>query len=164
MYSRLSGSYRSYAPCWRLLGVSLVGAASAEVVFEQSPVTKNDAFASISAEQSADGFRLSATTVVTGLTWWGSYSQDPTTLAADAFSVRIFADDGTGAPAANSQRDDLATADTLVDRADSTRPVRRSIVSTSSLTPVTLVGAKNWYLSVVNQFDVGIPMPGGTGC
>jgi hypothetical protein len=141
------------------LAASLVGAASAEVVFEQSPVTKNDAFASISAEQSADGFRLSATTVVTGLTWWGSYSQDPTTLAADAFSVRIFADDGSGAPEATPRetisQQPIRSSTALSDQSGS--PIYQFDLV---LTPLTLLGAKNWYLSVVNQFDVGNPEAG----
>ena len=141
------------------LAASLVGAASAEVVFEQSPVDGNDAFASISAEQSADGFRLSATTAVTGLTWWGSYSQDPTTLPADAFSVRIFADDGSGAPEAapteTISQQPIRSSTSLSDQTGA--PVYRFDLA---LTPLTLAGATNWYLSVVNQFDVGDPDAG----
>lgn len=141
------------------LAASLVGAASAEVVFEQSPVDGNDAFASISAEQSADGFRLSATTVVTGLTWWGSYSQDPTTLPADAFSVRIFADDGSGAPEAAPteaiSQQPIRSSTSLSDQTGA--PVYRFDLA---LTPLTLAGATNWYLSVVNQFDGGDPDAG----
>lgn len=143
-----------------LLGALVLGEASAaEVfVFDQSPANGNDAFASISAEQSADGFTLSAATSVTGLTWWGSYSQDPTTLPADAFRVRIFADDGSGAPAANP-RETIPTVQqltrsptALLDRTGA--PVYRFDLVVG---PVTLAGATNWYLSVVNEFDVADP-------
>ncbi len=141
-----------------LIGVSLVGAASAAVVFEQSPADGNDAFASISAEQSADGFTLSTATSVTGLTWWGSYSRDPTTLPADTFSVRIFADNGTGEPAANP-------SDTIPTLQQLTRSPTALFDKTGApvyrfdlvVAPVTLVGATNWYLSVVNEFDVTDP-------
>lgn len=141
-----------------LLGALVMGEASAAVVFDQSPANGNDAFASISADQSADGFRLSAATSVTGLTWWGSYSQDPTTLPADAFSVRIFADDGSGAPAANpsetiSALQQLTRSPTaLFDQTGA--PVYRFDLVVG---PVTLAGATNWYLSVVNEFDVADP-------
>ncbi len=81
------------------LGASLLTPVSAAMVFEQLPLDRSDPFASISGEQSADGFTLSTTTAVTGLTWWGSYSEDPATLPAHVFSVRIFADNGSGAPA-----------------------------------------------------------------
>lgn len=160
------GSLHARALDWRaaiartvlpvILGASLVSASSAAVLFDQSPVDGNDAFASISAEQSAGGFVLSTTTSVTGLTWWGSYSQDPTTLPADAFSVRIFADDGGGAPAANPSetisQQPTRVATSLLDQTGAA-VYRFDLV----LAPVTLAGGKDWYLSVVNQFDVGDP-------
>lgn len=141
-----------------VLGASLVCPASAALVFVQSPANGDDAFASISAEQSADGFTLSTATSVTGLTWWGSYSQDPTTLPADAFSVRIFADDGSGAPRADP-RETIPTAQQLTRSStalfDQTgAPVYRFDLVVA---PVTLAGATNWYLAVVNEFDVADP-------
>lgn len=138
------------------IAASLVGAASAAVVFEQLPADGNDAFASISAEQSAAGFTLSTTTAVTTLTWWGSYSQDPATLLADAFSVRIFADDGSGAPEATPietiSQQPTRSSTALLDQ--TLAPVYRFDLA---LAPLTLVGGTDWYLSVVNQFDIGDP-------
>lgn len=43
----------------------------------------------------ADDFRLEQTTQIVGLTWWGGYFNQPT--SPDAFTVRIFSDDG-GSP------------------------------------------------------------------
>ena len=141
-----------------VLSASVMGAASAAVVFEQSPADGNDAFPSISAEQSADGFTLSTAASVTGLTWWGSYSQDPTTLPADAFSVRIFADNGSGEPAANPSEtipalQQLTRSPTALFDQTGAPVYRFDLV----VAPVTLAGATNWYLAVVNEFDVGDP-------
>lgn len=133
-----------------ILGVSLVSAASAAVVFEQEPVNGNDAFPSISAAQSADGFVLPTTTSVTGLRWWGSYSQDPTTLPADVFSVRIFADDGS--PGETISQQPTRSSSLLVDKTGAA-VYRFDLV----LAPFTLAGGKDWYLSVINQFDVRDP-------
>lgn len=138
-----------------VLGVSLIGPASAAVVFGRLPVDGNDSFLSISAAQSADGFTLSATTEVTGLTWWGSYSQDPATLPADKFVVRIFADDGSRKPEIKemeqySQEPKRSAEGLLVDKTGA--QVYRFDLAVA---PVLLGRASTWYLSVVNQFDVG---------
>ena len=139
-----------------LLGASVMGAASAAPVFQQSPADGNDAFASISAEQSADSFRLSTTAIVTGLTWWGSYSEDPKTLPADVFSVRLFADDGSGNPAATPSetisQQPIRSPTKLFDASGA--PVYQFDLA---LAPFTVAGGTNWYLSVINQFDVGDP-------
>ncbi|MBK7676225.1 MAG: hypothetical protein IPJ27_16565 [Candidatus Accumulibacter sp.] len=140
------------------LAASLIGAASAAVVFEQAPADGNDAFLSISAAQSADGFVLSTTTSVTGLTWWGSYLEDPgdpaTPLRKDDFTVRFFADDGSGAPKALPTETILQqparSSTLLVDKERA--PVYRFDLDLA-LAPVTLAAGRN-YLSVVNQFDV----------
>jgi hypothetical protein len=140
-----------------VLGASLVGPASAAVVFDQPPADGNDAFPSITAAQSAGGFRLSTTTAVTGLWWWGSYLEDPadpaTPLRKDEFSVQIFADDGSGAPAANPgetmSQQPTRFSTSLLDQTGA--PVYRFELV---LAPVTLTGGKDWYLSVVNQFDI----------
>ncbi len=137
------------------LGASLLTPVSAAMVFEQSPLDGNDPFASISGEQSADGFTLSTTTAVTGLTWWGSYSQDPATLPADVFSVRIFADD-SGKPAAKPyttiSQQPTRSSTALFDQSGA--PVYRFDLV---LPPFTVTGATNWYFSVINQFDVTDP-------
>ncbi len=138
-----------------LLGFSLLSAAAADELFTQSPQDGNDAFPSISTLQSADGFVLAASISVTSLTWWGSYSFDPASLAADDFSVHISADDGSGRPKA-SPSVTITPAPAGV--------VRTSLFDVSGAevyrydlalaTPILLAGATNWYLSVVNRFDV----------
>jgi len=139
-----------------LLWVSAVNVASPAVVFEQAPVDGADAFPSISAAQSADGFALSMTTGVTGLSWWGSYSQDPATLPVDAFSVRIFASNaGAGPktiPATTITQQPTRSATSLFDKTGA--PVYRFDLVFALL---SLAGGMDWYLSVVNAFDVGDP-------
>jgi hypothetical protein len=140
-----------------VLAFSLVSAAAAVDpvdLYTQWPRNGNDAFASISAEQSADGFLLAASTAVTGLTWWGSYLFDPAPSAADAFSVSISADDGSGRPK-------------VIPRVTITQAPTREFAKIFDVlgakvyrydlalaTPVLLEGTTNWYLSVVNRFDL----------
>ncbi len=143
------------------LGASLLTPVSAAMVFEQSPLDGNDPFPSISGEQSADGFTLSTTTAVTGLTWWGSYSQDPATLPADVFSVRIFADDGSGKPVATPPTETISQQPTrlpteLPELLDASGALVYRF-DVDLVVPFTLDGGKNWYLSVINQFDIGDP-------
>ena len=137
-----------------LLGFSLLSAAAADELFTQSPRNGNDAFPSISTLQSADGFVLAASTSVTSLTWWGSYSFDPASLAADDFSVHISADDGSGRPKASPgltitqapTREFAGIFDVL-----GAKVYRYDL---ALATPILLAGATNWYLSVVNRFDL----------
>ncbi|MCM8620306.1 MAG: hypothetical protein NFW16_00885 [Candidatus Accumulibacter sp.] len=140
-----------------VLGLCLADGASAGVVFQQSPVGGNDAFPSISAAQTADDFVLSANTSVSGLVWWGSYSKAPATLPADAFRVRISADDGTGRPAiaplAEFTQTPTRTPSSLAD-VTGADVYRYEMALPSAL---ALAGGTPFYLSVVNQFDVGDP-------
>lgn len=136
-----------------LLGFSLLSAAADEL-FTQSPQNGNDAFPSISTLQSADGFVLAASASVTSLTWWGSYSFDPASLAADDFSVHIRADDGSGRPEV-SPRLPITQAPTRefagIFDVSGAKVYRYDI---ALATPILLTGATNWYLSVVNRFDL----------
>lgn len=135
-------------------GALLSGPVSAAVVFGQLPVSGNDSFASISVEQGADDFRMSATTEVSGVTWWDSYTQHPGTLPADEFRVQIFADDGSGRPAINPMaafsQQATRTEEALLVDVTGARVYRFDL----AVAPLTLAGGNRWYLSVVNQFDV----------
>ncbi|KFB67361.1 hypothetical protein [Candidatus Accumulibacter vicinus] len=138
-------------------GLSLISGAWAGVVFKQLPLGGNDAFPSISTAQTADDFVFSATTAISGLTWWGSYSDDPDKLSPDAFRVSIHADDGSGHPAI-----DPAVEFTL---APTRTPTRLADVSGADVyrydlalpSHFVLAGRSTFYLSVVNEFDVKDP-------
>lgn len=140
-----------------VLGFCLASGASAGVVFEQSPVGGNDAFPSIYAAQTADDFVLLANTPVSGLVWWGSYSKDPATLPADEFHVRVSADDGSGRPAIDPFTEFTQTptrTPTLLADISGAAVYRYEMVLPS---PLILAGGSTFYLSVVNQFDIGDP-------
>lgn len=140
-----------------VLGLCLASGVSAGVVFEQSPVDGNDAFPSISAAQTADDFVLSANTAVSGLTWWGSYSDSPANLSPDSFRVRISADDGSGRPAIDAMAEftqaPTRSLTSLVD-VSGAEVYRYEIALANSL---ALAGGTTFYLSVVNEFDISDP-------
>lgn len=139
------------------LGLFLARAASAGTVFAQPPAGGNDAFSSIFAAQSADDFVLSANTAVSGVVWWGAYSAAPATLPTDAFRVRISVDDGTGRPTidfmAEFTQAPTRTPTSLTDVSGA--DVYRYELGLPALLP--LAGGKTFYLSVVNEFDIGDP-------
>ena len=141
-----------------LLGLSLAGGALAGVVFEQSPVGGNDAFPSTSAAQSADDFLLSVKTDVSALTWWGSSSDSLANLPADIFRVRISKDDGSGHPAIVpwvefTDAPTRSLASPLLTDVSGAEVFRYDL----ALPALTLEGGVRFYLSVVNEFDVGDP-------
>lgn len=140
-----------------VLGLCLATGTSAGVLFEQSPVDGNDAFASISAAQTADDFVLSANTAVSGLIWWGSYSDNPANLSPDSFRVRISADDGFGRPAIDPMAEftqaPTRSLTSLVD-VSGAEVYRYEIALANSL---ALAGGTTFYLSVVNEFDIRDP-------
>lgn len=140
-----------------VLGLTLASVASASVVFLQAPAAGNDAFPSTSAAQSADDFALSADALVSGVVWWGAYSAAPATLPLDEFRVRFSADDGSGRP-------------TIIPMAEFTHVPTRTPTSLTDISgaavyhyelgvpsALTLAGGSTFYLSVVNDFDVGDP-------
>ena len=140
-----------------VLGLSLASVASASVVFQQAPLAGNDAFPSISAAQSADDFVLPANALVSGVVWWGAYSAAPAALPIDAFRVGFSADDGTGRPAVNPMAEfTQAPTRTTTSLTDITgAAVYRYELGLPGALP--LAGGSTFYLSVVNDFDVGDP-------
>lgn len=94
---------------------------------------------------------------MSSLIWWGSYSDDPSNLPADAFHVRLFADNGFGRPATTPTDEitqaPMRTPTTLVD-------ITGAVVyryEIALLNPLTLTGGTPFYLSVINLFDIGDP-------
>jgi hypothetical protein len=140
-----------------VLGLSLANGASAGAIFEQSPVGGNDAFPSVSAAQSADDFVLSANTLVSGVVWWGAYSAAPATLPLDEFRVGFSADNGTGRPEINPMAEftqaPTRTATSLTDISGAT-VYRYDLGLPGAL---SLSSGTTFYLSVVNEFDIGDP-------
>lgn len=139
------------------LGFCLSSVASADMVFRQLPGDGNDAFSSISAAQTADDFLLAANAAVSGLVWWGSYSEDPGTLPPDEFFVRVSAGDGTGRPAVDPMAEFTQTlTPTLTSLADSLGfAVYRYEMTLPKALP--LPGGTAFFLSIVNQFDINDP-------
>lgn len=140
-----------------VLGLSFASGASASVIFEHSPVGGNDAFPSTSAAQSADDFVLLANALVSGVVWWGAYSAVPATLPLDEFRVGFSADDGTGRPAINPLAEftqaPTRTTTSLTDISGA--PVYRYELGLPR--PLSVSGGTTFYLSVVNEFDIGDP-------
>lgn len=126
-------------------GIALASPGQAATVFEQPPANGNDAYPSISADQSADNFSLGSSLAINTITWWGSYSADPATLPTDQFQVRLF-QDNSGLPQINPYTTLTGTP------VRTATPVYRYDLTLAS--PVGLNGGTTYYLSVVNTFDL----------
>lgn len=143
--------------CALAAGIGFSGTTGAALAFSQPPADGNDAFLSISADQSADDFTLARNGMVDGLTWWGSYRLDPTGLPADLFQVSIFQDDGLGNP-------EISPLNMLTDTATRTPTALLDVTGQtvyqydlSVTSPFALTGTTPYYLSVVNKFDPNYP-------
>jgi len=132
--------------------VLMANTSQAAIAFQQLPATGNDAYASISAEQVADNFNVSADGWLDAITWWGSYANTPA-LPADQFRVSVLSDDGTGKPQITpltTISDNISRSTTgLIDVAGS--EIYRFDIALSS--PIGLNSSNTYYLSVVNEFD-----------
>ncbi len=82
-----------------ILGMGPVARAGM-IVYSQPPVDGTDSFLSDdqAERQVADNFSLAASVTITDVHWWGGYTSNPNTLPDDNFTIRFFADNGSGLP------------------------------------------------------------------
>jgi len=133
-----------------LLGGLSIGASA--LVLEQAPKNLGDGSYSVgpAGAQIADNFQFASDVTLSDISWWGSY--DPVVPASESFTVRIFADNGSGLPQVTSLYEanysgNGDSSDGLVDAFF--EPVFRYDLGVSWL----LSGGQDYYLSVFNNDD-----------
>lgn len=73
------------------------------VILEQAPLDGGDGSLSVGPsgiQIATDDFQFANTIQLTNIRWWGSY--DPAAPVTESFTVRLFADDGSGNPETNA--------------------------------------------------------------
>lgn len=86
-----------------LITLIMLPLAASAVVLEQAPLDGGDGSLSVGpsgAQIATDDFQFASDVQLTNIRWWGSY--DPAAPVTESFTVRLFADDGSGSPETNA--------------------------------------------------------------